>query len=169
MHGRAKRPGRTRQAGFSMVELLMAAFILAIGLLGLAALQLMALRATRGSQNQGLAIQLAEKIMDQVELEGRETYLNTEITQYSSPTALGGITYITNNSVDQYYNLDPATGNLVQTAASPHALFHVNMKQVYSAGVNLSDVTVKVDYQETANGGGQVLRSATIARRILHG
>jgi prepilin-type N-terminal cleavage/methylation domain-containing protein len=39
------------QAGFSMVEMLMAALILAIGILGVTMMQLMAIRATRGSKN----------------------------------------------------------------------------------------------------------------------
>ena len=166
---RRRKPERAGQAGFSMIEMLMAAFILAIGILGLSTLQLMSLRATRGSQNQGLAVQLADQVMDQVEEEGRVTYLNTNLTQYSAPAALGGITYITQNAVDQYYNLDPASGQLVQTGASANAMFHLTMTQNYTAGTGLSDVTVTVKFRDNVAGSGQALRTATISRRILHG
>jgi len=164
-------PKRLRQAGFSMVEMLITAFILAFGILGLTMLQTMALRATRGSQNLGIAVQLAERVMDEVELEGRLTYLNATITAYTTPGALGGITYITNNAVDQYYNLDATSGQVVPVTTNvAQALFHVNMAQTYVAGTGLSDVTVKVDFTENVNASNQkILRTATVTRRILHG
>lgn len=160
-----------RQSGFSMIEMLMTAFILAIGILGLTLLQTMALRATRGSQNLGIAVQLAERVMDQAELEGRLTYLNTTLTGYTAPGALGGISYITSNLVDQYFNLDPATGQVVPvTTNTASALFHVEMKQTYAAGTGLSDVTVKVDFTDAIDTSNQkITRTATVTRRILHG
>ena len=171
MHLPNSRPADLRQAGFSMVEMLMAAFVLSIGILGLTMLQTMSLRATRGSQNLGIAVQLAEKLMDEVELEGRLTYLNTNPTGYTTPTALGTLAYINQAGVDQYYNIDSTTGQAVQTATAAGALFHVNLAQVVTAGTGLSDVTIVVDFTDSINPSTNlaIKRAATVTRRILHG
>lgn len=167
---RKSRHKRMMEAGFSLVEMLMAALILAIGILGLTMLQILSLRAARGSQNLGIAVQLAERVMDEVELEGRLTYLNANLTQYTTPSALGGITYITQSSVDQYFNIDPATGNLVRVATPAGAMFHLNMAQNVNAGIGLSDVTVQVQFTDELDASNKpIKRTATISRRILHG
>lgn len=157
-----------RQAGFSMVEMLMAAFILAIGLLGLTMLQVMALRASRGGQNLGMAVNLAEQIMDRVELEGRLTYLNTNLTDYTAPAALVGLQYIDQNSKSEYYKIDPNTGGTV-AATADSAFFTAKMTQAYVAGTNLSDVTVQVTFTEATKGATPIQRTTTLTRRILHG
>jgi Tfp pilus assembly protein PilV len=153
-----------------MVEMLMSAFILAIGILGLTMLQTMSLRATRRSQNLGIAVQLAEQVMDEVELEGRLTYLNSNITGYTTPGALNGLTYINNATVDKYYNIDPSSGQPVLTTVPAGALFHVAMTQTVAAGTGLSDVTVQVQFTDAVTSASvAVQRTATISRRILHG
>lgn len=171
MHFRKLRSVAKQQAGFSMVEMLMAAFILGIGILGLTMLQTMSLRATRGSQNLGIAVQLAEQLMDEVELEGRLTYLNTNITQYTAPTALGSLKYINLDSVDQYYNINPSNGQLVKTGTAAGALFHVNMAQAFAIGTGLTDVTIAVDFTDGINASNNqaITRTARVTRRILHG
>lgn len=164
-------PRDLRQSGFSMIEMLMTAVILAIGILGLTLLQTMSLRASRGSQNLGIAVQLAERVMDQAELEGRLTYLNTTLSGYTTPGALGGISYITSNSVDQYFNLDATTGQVVPVLTNTaSALFHAKMTQAYVAGTGLSDVKVQVDFSDEVNKSNvKVTRTAVVTRRILHG
>jgi len=165
------RSGSHREAGFSMVEMLMAAFILAIGLLGLSMLQTMSLRAARGGQNLGVAVHLAEQILDQVELEGRVTYLNSNLTNYTAPTALAGLGYIDQASRDLYFDIDSSTGQLVTAAAPASALFHAQMTQIVVAGTGLSDVTVQVTFADTVDATTHlpIQRVATISRRILHG
>lgn len=171
MRGGNVKANKLGQAGFSMVEMLMAAFILAIGILGLTMLQTMSLRTARGGQNLRIAVQLAEQVMDQTELEGRLTYLNATDTTQTTPTALVGLTYINQNSVDQYFNLDPVTGQPVVTTTNlPHALFHMNMSQTYVTGTTLSEVTVKVMFTDSINPANQaIIRTAAVTRRILHG
>lgn len=69
-------PGiRGTQAGFSMVEFLMAAFIMAIGLLGLTALQTLALRSTTTSRGMSTSILVADGIMERINTEARQSYL----------------------------------------------------------------------------------------------
>jgi len=118
-----------------------------------------------------MAVQLAEQIMDQVELEGRLTYLNKNNTAYTAPSDLVGLLYINSGSVDRYYKIDPAYGKAVQTATADGALFHVNMEQTIVAGTGLSDVTVRVTFTDVINPTTNmpIQRVATISRRILHG
>lgn len=59
------------QAGFSLVELLMVAFILGVGMLGLAALQTAAIRAGGGSRNRDAAAYLANNVLESLATDGR--------------------------------------------------------------------------------------------------
>ncbi len=65
----------TKQLGFSMVEMLMAAFILAIGILGLTALQTMSVRASTSSRGLTTGVLVAERILDEIEANARNTLL----------------------------------------------------------------------------------------------
>ncbi|WP_052572625.1 type IV pilus modification PilV family protein [Holophaga foetida] len=168
MKSRRPSPVRAGEAGFSLVEMLMAAFIMAIGLLGLTMLQVMSIRGAQGGKSLSIAVGLAEQIMDQVEVEGRATYLNANFTDYSSPTPLNGLKYITEDTVTDYYRIDPATGGAVGATAAD-AQFTVVMSQTYSAGTTLSDVTVDVTFSDASSGGAPIQRKASVTRRILHG
>ena len=165
------------QRGFSMVEMLMAAFILAVGLLGLAMLQAMALRATRGGRNLGLAVKLAEHVMDAVELEGRLTYLNSNLTDHTTSESLNSknksgyhLAYIDKSEVHKYYAIDSGTGGTVETEVDQAWLFHLCMTQDYQEGTKLSDVQVEVQFTDGVDASGQPIpRKARISRRVLHG
>ena len=65
---------RDASLGFSMVELLMAAFILGVGLLGLAALQTVAMRQAGGSRSKGTASYVAQSVLEAAVLEGQVSY-----------------------------------------------------------------------------------------------
>ena len=57
---------RSRQEGFSMIEVLIAIVVLAIGLLGFALLQTTNLRYTQSANNRTLATNLAYSLLDQM-------------------------------------------------------------------------------------------------------
>jgi prepilin-type N-terminal cleavage/methylation domain-containing protein len=174
------------EAGFSMIEMLMAAFILAIGLLGLAMLQTMSLRASSGSKNLTMAVQLAEQMMDQVELEGRLTYINATVgTSYTVANlpVLQNLQYfppgqppVTIPSASpKYFNIDPLTGNVVAAAApvsgGAQPIFTLSLAQTGVAGIGLSDVTITVNFIDGYNPAlntPTITRTARITRRILH-
>jgi type IV pilus assembly protein PilV len=60
------RQGKASQAGFSMIELLIAIVILAIGLLGLAELQITAMKTNSKSERMLAATALAQEAIEQV-------------------------------------------------------------------------------------------------------
>ena len=62
--GRARAPARHRIGGFSMIEVLIALVILAVGLLGLALLQTMNLRYTKSAELRTQAVNLAGELLD---------------------------------------------------------------------------------------------------------
>jgi len=68
-----------------MVEMLMATFILAIGILGLAMLQTYALRSQTGSKSLDTAVQVGQRILDQAEMLGRNS-VNTSRAGVTPPT-----------------------------------------------------------------------------------
>lgn len=63
-------PATTHQSGFSLVELLIASFILGVGLLGLAALQVTALRGHGASKHRNAASYLANGVIDRLKADG---------------------------------------------------------------------------------------------------
>lgn len=63
---RRHRAGRRGAGGFSMIEVLVALVVLAIGLLGFALLQTMNLRFTQSANHRTQAINLASDLLDQM-------------------------------------------------------------------------------------------------------
>jgi Tfp pilus assembly protein PilV len=153
-----------------MVEMLMAAFILSLGLLGLTMLQVLSLRSAGSSRNLGSAVLVAENLLDRVEMEGRLTYLNQTYTSLAAPAAIDDtkLTFIHKTPVERYYSVDPVTGTLVEAAA--HAPFHATVTQTVSTNVGLTDVTVTVVYTESINPvtKAPIQKTVSLTRRILH-
>jgi len=166
------------QAGFSMIEMLMTAFILAVGLLGLCMLQTLSLRASRGSSSLTTAVHVADAVMDQVELEGRLSWLNT--TTSLGPAANLSLVYIplpVLGSLRQTFNLhgDVSDGSSPDPTVSSQ-LFKVTTTRVDDLGPagagtgQVSDYSVLVRFADTVNSAqAPVNRQVLLTRRILHG
>jgi prepilin-type N-terminal cleavage/methylation domain-containing protein len=180
---------RAAQAGFSMVEMLMAAFILAIGVLGLSMLQSMSLKATRGSKSLTNAVQIADRIMDQIESEGRLSWLNLTATNFGPPGALPTLTFVNHGSTQYlgYNEIYSATTNL--TTVAPTTAAPVGGKPTLSPTVRYVATIVEGTTTTVANGtgsttsyqvtvefaddvntaGARTVRSVNISRSIIHG
>lgn len=166
------RSGRKAQAGFSMVELLMAAFILSIGILGVTMLQIMSIKAARGGQSLTTAVHVADRVMDQVELEGRLTWLNNTDSNYTTPGALSDLQYLMAGDVaTQTFDIHGEP-----TTVADDAFFTVNTTkapiQATASGVTgaMTDVTVVVDFVDAVDAASTpITRTVTITRRIVHG
>ncbi|MEA5098213.1 MAG: type IV pilus modification protein PilV [Burkholderiaceae bacterium] len=56
----------TKQSGFTLVEVLVSIFVLALGVIGVAGMQLTAMRSGQQSTNQTVAVQLATELADKM-------------------------------------------------------------------------------------------------------
>ncbi|MDR3682578.1 MAG: prepilin-type N-terminal cleavage/methylation domain-containing protein [Geothrix sp.] len=175
-----RRTSAGAQRGFSMVEMLLTAFILAVGIMGLTMLQVMALRGARGGRSLGTAVQVGEMVMDQIEMEGRLSWLNITATQVAAPAALTTLKYI--NKVPLATPQTFTIKGEVPVASAPDPtdstpFYTVVIAQNNVGGVPgtttgiISDFTVNVNFSDQVNPatGVAIPRVVTITRRILHG
>ncbi len=172
---------RRGQVGFSMIEMLMTAFILAIGILGLSMLQVMSLKASRGGRSLSTAVLVSEHVMDQVEMEARLSWLNaTSKYNNTSLADLPNLRYVTladgGTRVETFNSKggpptpaspDPAEQTVFYTATTTRAASVVNSANTNGA---LSDVTVQVQFTDQLDQASlPILRTVTLTRRFLHG
>lgn len=122
--------------GFSLLEVLVAVVILAVGLLAAASMQTMALTATTTSRNTTLAVQLAEEMVDRIRVNAGTTpnvYNNLatgSCTSISNTTALGDCNQWRDRL--QSSGLPNPTGTVLVTLNSPIA--------------NAAEITVEVSW-----------------------
>lgn len=173
---RSRNQGRPSQAGFSMIEMLMTAFILAIGILGLSMLQVMSLKASRGSRSLTTAVQVGEAVMDQVEMEGRLSWLNITDSRYVAPAALANLKYV--NQAAPVINTFNIKGQIPQPTSTDPAdknpFFTVTTTRITPIVVvtgQMHDFVVTVNFVDAVNPTTNVpiIRTVTLTRRILHG
>lgn len=89
-----RRSSQYRQSGMSLIEVLIAMFIVSIGLLGLAGLQARALNAEIESYARGQALMLANEMADRVSTNLSEAQGNTTAdTKYYQPSTTYGYGY----------------------------------------------------------------------------
>lgn len=177
------------QSGFSMVEMLITAFILAVGIMGLTMLQVMAIKGARGAQGMATAVQVGDSVMDRIEMEGRLTWLNLTASQYAPSAGLTTLTYIGKVPSTLYTTPVPtstqpfATFTIkgqVPTANAPDPtdsspFYNVYISQTNNVGSASSGLTsdfqviVQFSDQVNATTGQAIPRDVTITRRIIHG
>lgn len=167
-------PSTQAQRGFSMVEMLLTAFILAIGIMGLTMLQVMSLKGARGGKSLGTAVQVGEAVMDQIELEGRLTWLNVTSPP---PTVLPNLQFV--NRAASPAPMPFTIKGEVPVAGAPDPVdsatyFTVNWtKKDVSAGATgiMSNFTVTVNFSDATNPvtGLPINRQVVLTRSILHG
>ena len=169
---------RRTQAGFSMIEMLMTAFILAIGLLGLALLQTMTLRVTRGNRSVNSAILVAQQIVDQAVMEARLSWLNVTDGNYAAAAyTTATYKYITIPNPGNLVETFNSQGGAVQPASadpSLNSVFFTATTTLVPANPavvgNVSIVSVVVTFTDNVTAGGApVTRSVNLSRRIVHG
>jgi Tfp pilus assembly protein PilV len=163
-----------------MIEMLLTAFVLAVGVLGLSLLQVMALRAARGSRSSSTAILLAERVMDQVEAEGRLSWLHLTDSDVAAPTVadLVGLRYITLAAAAARQDLFTVKGGVVDANALDPAdstpfYTATTRRVVVQAGTptgQLSEFTVVIAYlDDTDQTKAPIQRTVTLVRRVAHG
>ena len=168
------------QTGFSMIEMLMTAFILAVGLLGLAMLQTMSIRAFRGSKSMTTAIQLAEGVMERVEQESRQSWLNltdTNLSTAKTVTDLPNLRYLVikdKGNLVETFNLKGGAVDTSSTDPLVKTTFYTVTTTRFAATAAstglVSDLTVLVEFNDDRDQKNVAIpRKFTLSRRVLHG
>jgi len=164
-------PGR--QTGFSLVELLMAAFIMAIGLLGLGMLQAYAIRTSSSAKNMTMAVKIGERSLDAVAAEGRQRLLIIRTSTNPDPTQdlPASTRYFAGTAVTEYYTADGTN----QTAKDGNTVFTVVITPAAAAdyaevsGLALRSYTATVTYNQAVdpkNASKTILKTLTLLRKV---
>jgi hypothetical protein len=162
-----------------MVEFLMAAFILAIGLLGLATLQIMALRTSTSSRGMNTSILVAEGVMERINSEARQSYLGmifngapTWTPRYITKAPLApGVKQtdpVPGAALKDYYNFD---GDPLPSAVGAYYTVY-SWVDSQTVGVGTTDrYFIRAEFNESPdpkNPGVLVKRSINLVRSVVH-
>lgn len=160
------------QAGFSMVEMLLVAFIVAIGLLGLGALQIVSTAQSTSSRERGTANLIGHSTLDRIQAEGAisagERLTDDKVTSTGFTfIAPADLTTVHDSSAAEtlYYNL---RGDIV-AANAPDMLFTLSWRRQSGVSASLNtayqEFIVNVSWKEASkNASGQtVLVDKTIS------
>ncbi|MBS1784908.1 MAG: prepilin-type N-terminal cleavage/methylation domain-containing protein [Acidobacteria bacterium] len=167
-----KRLDRRGEAGFSLVELLVAAFIMAVGLLGLAALETVALKSNTRSRSFNTAVLVANQVLDSVAVQARQS-LQTQT--YGGTVTYGNNYFGAAPVVEQftYRGSHPdstATNAVDKTAYFTATTSSANAGTYTGATGTLAIVTTIVTFQEASYQGGPIVtRTVTLSRTFNHG
>jgi len=133
--------------GFSIVELLMAAFILGIALLGLAALMTISIAQGGSSRKRGTATLLAHSLLDRIQAEGAlssaERYASSTGTvtttnwYFIDPTSFTAHTSTASEGSTNGYGTYDILGNFVPTA-SANKVFTVTWQRLAGDTANFA-------------------------------
>ena len=165
------------ERGFTVIEVLVSALILGIGILGLTLLQVMTVRSATGARALNTGVLVAESLLDRIELEGRLSWLNLTNNGSNAIQPLSTLQYVnqTKLSTPLLFNAKGAPPNSTTTDPADQVAFYtVNLVQTPISTLTsggLSDFTVTVTFADASqrSGGPTVYRTVNLTRRILHG
>lgn len=134
---------RTRSSGFSLIEVMIAVVVLAVGLISLAALQAKLFQAGAESKTRAAATAIAQQELEEarsfafvappVNADGTVTYAGATYVGLASLTnqqfSSGGVNYTVSRTVTRYV-FDPATGKFKENTVDPYSLATPEFKQV---------------------------------------
>ncbi len=156
-----------------MVELLVAAFIMGVGLLGLAALQTMSIRTAGVGARMGDAIRLGEMVIEAASAEATQSLLGEHYQNAaaSAPKWIGGVAIVEYYKYRDADEADGAKGSFKKAADATDGLFTVTVTPTPQAAPVRGRITrfqVVVEFTETVVGGTPVKRSVQLFREVAH-
>lgn len=167
--------GRSPQAGFSMVEMLIATFILSVGLLGLTALQTMAMRTNSDSARVGTAVQIAELKLEALEGLARQRMLFVK-TANALPTARPAV--LDGAPENLYFDRTgtlQTSGNVPITAPDGDTVYTLTTRALPEqafvngfGGISLFQVSATFVDGTNPSTNAPINRTITLSRRIMY-
>lgn len=170
---------RGAEAGFTMVEFLLAAFIMAIGLLGITALQVLALRSTTTSRGMSTSVLVGNAVTERIMNEARQSYLGMVFsgapsgkTRYIGKAPVQANVKPTdpvpNGAILDYYDFN---GSPLTSAAGAYftsaTWIDSQVKGSGSTG-NTDTFVVRVTFVDTVNANQTVRHSINLDRTVIH-
>lgn len=153
------------QAGFSLVELLLAAFVMAIGILGLTMLQVMSIRSATGGKALNTAVMVGEGVLESIQSEGRQRMLFMKYGGTAPATTFFGTA-----TVHQFYAFD---GSVLPDAANSFFAVDITPADVValSAAGGTKRFTVTITFKDTPNPSNPsvtIQRTVTLTRQVAY-
>ena len=165
--------------GFSMIELLVAAFVLGIGLLGLTALMAANLRMGTGGRQRDTAAYLGNEVVERLAADGRRSALLRSNGQTSFATS-----FLLANAVDDASNTYQAvdaggtqrtTFDLDGRPSAANPMFTVTWVRrsrtatpVAASAAMVSEVVVNVTWSETTGGTAAAQKWLSFSRIVSY-
>lgn len=172
---------KSRQVGFSLIELLVTALIFGIGLLGLAALQVSTMRSNSGGRNRFTATSLAEGCMSAIQSEGSLTWTYSAGVLGSSSVFAGTRAYTSAGTANGTFGSFDING-LPVPLNDPTQVFLVTWARLAPTdatpkanitGMNLNEFRVTVTWKDQENDakgvGGLPSSTLSLSRLIRYG
>ena len=164
------------EGGFTVIEVLVSALILGIGILGLTLLLVMTVRSATGARALNTGVLVAESLLDRIELEGRLSWLNLTNNGSNAIQPLSTLQYVnqTKLSTPLLFNAKGAPPNSTTTdPADQIAFYTVNLVQtpistltsIPGAGSNQPNATLNL---QTFLGQGANQHSTIRTWRTIH-
>lgn len=165
--------------GFSMIEFLMVAFILGVGLLGLTALMATNVRAAGGGRQRDTAAYLGHEVMERLAADGRRTALlrSNGQTTFASAFLLANAL---DNGINVYQSADPGgtqrtTFDMDGRPSATSPVFSVNWVRrtklatpVATSASMAAEVVVNVTWTESAAGSATTQKWLSFSRIISY-
>lgn len=150
MHSPMQKQTIHRQKGFSLIEALVAFLILSVGMLGIASLQLISMKAGQTAALRTVAVVKAEEIMERIRNNPMQVSLYDEVgtgTDKGCNDYSGTVNACTQEDMvadDVYFWLKSLTESLPNTAATGV----IDVADPVVGGMPLAVVTVTIKWEE---------------------
>lgn len=153
-----------------MVELLMSAAILSVGVLGLAMLQVMVIRTNAGSRSSTTAIKVGQWVADQIQNEGRNRLLYARNGQTPGASTF----FSSNTAIPMYFDFDGKKQSVSTPNASTFFTVTITSSDLCTAVTSVGAVkqfridVVFVDSVDPANASKTINRTFTFTRQVAY-
>jgi len=152
------------QGGFTLIESMVAAVVLTIGLLALTGMQSLSLRRNVDANNQTRVTNLAADMLERIQFNRRKAtnYHNISVSSGTTTCPTAATDVMANGDCTQWRTL--LLNSNLQNIAGTVTVSNPTPPNLDSLGLNRSTVTVQVTWDEAAS--GEVLAASKTVRLV---